>query len=378
MHSNILTLAICVLAIPASVTARPNMYAISERAIESVARSAHPITLRRRNQRAQLQEASCNVPAAAEAGQEAAVGAKEKEAAAGAKQKGGAAGAQQKEAAAGAKEKEAAAGNKEKEAAAGAQEGAAGEEAAAGEEEAKESESLTHLRYPRFYSDKPIDEVEIESAFDAAIPVQGGELKQDLVFTPSTVGKFEFEFQSAAADEITVTENAGAATAGAPAGFEAIEPNSYTVALSVSKGAGLTLSKIDYIFDAAAAGLAGKDVTKAQVGKLCAETGAFVISELLGELEFELEENEVTLNLNKNVTAEGQWGKLINLYCTIYPTNIIKVSSFPSLPLLELPRVLLAQPSNKRPQPSKKRPPLNKKRLQLNTQRPSLNKRRLP
>lgn len=34
-----------------------------------------------------------------------------------------------------------------------------------------------------------------------------------------------------------------------------------------------------------------------------------MISETLGELEFELEENEVTLNLNKNVTAEGEWGK---------------------------------------------------------------------
>jgi hypothetical protein len=34
-----------------------------------------------------------------------------------------------------------------------------------------------------------------------------------------------------------------------------------------------------------------------------------VISDTLGELEFELEENEVTLNLNKNVTAEGEWGK---------------------------------------------------------------------
>ena len=59
----------------------------------------------------------------------------------------------------------------------------------------------------------------------------------------------------------------------------------------------------------AGVGLAGKDVTAAQVGKLCAETGAFVISETLGELEFELEENEVTLNLNKNVTAEGEWGE---------------------------------------------------------------------
>lgn len=58
-----------------------------------------------------------------------------------------------------------------------------------------------------------------------------------------------------------------------------------------------------------AAGIQGKDITKAQVGRLCAETGAFVISETLGELEFEAEENEVTLNLNKNVTAEGEWGK---------------------------------------------------------------------
>jgi hypothetical protein len=123
MHSNILTLAIYVLAVPASVTARPNMYAISERAIESSARSAHPITLRRRNQRAQLQAVSCNVPAAAEAGQEAAVGAKEKDAVAG---------AQQKEAAAGAKEKEAAVGGKEKE--------------VAGEEEAKESKFSIHSR----------------------------------------------------------------------------------------------------------------------------------------------------------------------------------------------------------------------------------------
>ena len=58
----------------------------------------------------------------------------------------------------------------------------------------------------------------------------------------------------------------------------------------------------------AGAGLAGKDITKAQVGRLCTETNAFVISESLGELEFELEENEVTLNLNKNVTAQGEWG----------------------------------------------------------------------
>jgi hypothetical protein len=63
------------------------------------------------------------------------------------------------------------------------------------------------------------------------------------------VGKFEYEFQGATADEIIVTENT--APAPPPAGFEAIEPNSYIVALAQSKGAGLTLSKIDYIFDPA-------------------------------------------------------------------------------------------------------------------------------
>jgi hypothetical protein len=141
MHSNIITLAFCVLAIPATVTARPNVYSLSERSIAPVARAAHPITLRRRNQRAQVEQVSCNTPAAAEAGKEAAAGVKQKEAAAG-QQKGAAAG-QQKEAAAG-EEKKAAAEMKQKEAAAGQQkEAAAGEqkEAAAGEGEAKESMS---------------------------------------------------------------------------------------------------------------------------------------------------------------------------------------------------------------------------------------------
>jgi hypothetical protein len=305
MHSNILTLAICAFAIPASVTARPNVNSLSARSIQPVTGYAHPISVRRRNQRAQLQEAAAAAECATTPAAEAAAGEKQKGAAAGNKQKEAAAVEQQKGAAAEQKQKEAAAEEKQKEAA--QEEAAAGEEAAGGEEEAKESMYTPQSNNLIIGTNKRTDEVEIESAFDAAVPVQGGELKQDLVFTPSTVGKFEFEFQSAAADEITVTENAGAAAAAPPTGFEAIEPNSYTVALSVSKGAGLTLSKIDYIFDAAL--VAGKDVTQAQVGRLCAETGSFVISETLGELEFEVEENEVTLNLNKDVTAEGQWGK---------------------------------------------------------------------
>lgn len=98
-------------------------------------------------------------------------------------------------------------------------------------------------------------------------------------------------------------------------GFEAIEPNSYIVSLAQRRCAGLTLSKIDYIFDAAAIELMGKDVKAAQVGRLCAETGEFVISETLGEFGFE--KNKVTLNLNKNVKAEGDWGECFPLYMTM-------------------------------------------------------------
>jgi hypothetical protein len=142
MHSNIITLALCVLAVPASVTARPTVHALSQRSIEPVARVAHPISLRRRTQRAQLQQVSCeSATAAAEAGKEAAVVGKEKGAAAAEKNKEAA--ANEKEAAAG--EKEAAAGEKNKEAAAGEEknkEAAAGEgEAAAGEEAANASKS---------------------------------------------------------------------------------------------------------------------------------------------------------------------------------------------------------------------------------------------
>ena len=248
MHFNVLAFAVGMLSATEWVTAHPAPAALSRRGVNSVTKPAHPVTFRRRGiALAQLQQLSCEL-----AGTDKGTG-------------------------------------------------------AAGEEE------------------EAANEVNINGAFDVAVPVQGGELKQDILFTRSTVGNFEFEFQGAAADEVTVSENA--APAPPPAGFEALEANSFVVSLAQSKGVGLTLSKIDYIFDTAStlmdvlilarkiltlrigAGLAGKDITKAQVGRLCAETGAFVITEALGELEFELEENEVSLNLNKNVTAQGEWGE---------------------------------------------------------------------
>jgi hypothetical protein len=219
MHSKIFSLALCALAIPASVSARPTAATLARRNVHAVTEVAHPITVRRRNQRAQVQQMYNAAPAAeVEQKNEAAAGEQEKAAA-------------EKAAADKAAAEQAAAGEGE---AAQQEQAAAGEgEAAAGEEEAVAGEK------------------EIESEFAAAVALEGGDIKQDIVFTPSTVGAFEFEFQNDVADECTVTENVGAAAAAPPAGFEAIEPNSYTVALAVSKGEGLTLSKIDYIFDAA-------------------------------------------------------------------------------------------------------------------------------
>lgn len=59
-------------------------------------------------------------------------------------------------------------------------------------------------------------------------------------------GALEVEFQDVDANELTVTENK--TPAAPPTGFKAIDPSSYKIALA--QGAdGLTLQKVDYIFD---------------------------------------------------------------------------------------------------------------------------------
>lgn len=161
MHSKILTFAVCAFAIPASVSARLSPYELAARNIE-VSQASHPISVRRRNQRAQLEQVaqlSCagqvaapaekgnaaaaeKEKAAAQVGQEAAAAEKEKAAAA---EKEKAAVAEQEKAAAAEKEK-AAAAEKEKAAAGKEKEAAAGGEAAAGEEEKKESKSRSSIQ----------------------------------------------------------------------------------------------------------------------------------------------------------------------------------------------------------------------------------------
>jgi hypothetical protein len=115
-------------------------------------------------------------------------------------------------------------------------------------------------------ADAEENEVEIEAAFGEEVALQGGDLKQDVLYPPSVsvisqnwvmrvanlvmkaIGLFEVEFQGAEARSVVVTENK--TPAAPPAGFAAIEPSSYKVQIGGGATAGLTLQKIDYIFDA--------------------------------------------------------------------------------------------------------------------------------
>lgn len=54
--------------------------------------------------------------------------------------------------------------------------------------------------------------------------------------------------------------------------------------------------------------VAGRDLSTVRVGKLSAEGTTFVADDTIGELEFEAEENEVTLTVND---LNGEWGVFI-------------------------------------------------------------------
>lgn len=136
-------------------------------------------------------------------------------------------------------------------------------------------------------------------------------------------GVFEVEFQNAEARTLTVTENP--TPGAAPAGFQHVETRSYIV--DIAEGAdGLTLQKIDYILNADSNAtrpsssnqdrnmltltvFAGAlDISQGQIGRFCAEAGVFVIDPALGELEFEVEENELTLTV---ANMNGEWAAFI-------------------------------------------------------------------
>ncbi|KAF6765502.1 hypothetical protein DFP72DRAFT_797982 [Ephemerocybe angulata] len=148
---------------------------------------------------------------------------------------------------------------------------------------------------------------DITGTFATAIPLLGGDQKTDVLFTKGTVGSLEVEFQDKNTNTLTVTENKAPAKNSVPAGFAFLDPVTYKIALEKS-AAGLTLQKVDFIFDPASTALKGVDFAKAKVGKLCTETKAFVISDAVGEQEFEADENEVTLTASD---INGEWGIFI-------------------------------------------------------------------
>ncbi|KAK2804892.1 hypothetical protein FQN50_006398 [Emmonsiellopsis sp. PD_5] len=166
---------------------------------------------------------------------------------------------------------------------AGADAGAAGEAAAGGGGEAA-------------------NELEAAGAFDQPIALGGGDVKTDVLFTKSAVGALEVEFQNQEGRTLTVTENK--TPAAPPTGFIAIEPSSFQI--NLAEGAdGLTLQKVDFVFDVTNPDVAAMDLAQSRVGLLCTEREIFIVDDSLGELEFEAEENEISLIVNN---MNGEWG----------------------------------------------------------------------
>ncbi|KEY64582.1 hypothetical protein S7711_10741 [Stachybotrys chartarum IBT 7711] len=140
------------------------------------------------------------------------------------------------------------------------------------------------------------NEVEQEGQFDVPIVLPAGD-KVDTLFPPGTNGIFEIEIQTGAEKTLTVTQNPNPGPA--PAGFVHLEPNSFIVSLAEGP-AGATLQKVDYIANAGST----IDLSQGVIGRFCAEAGAFVTDAAIGEQEFELEENELLIEV---ADMNGEW-----------------------------------------------------------------------
>ncbi|RSL38059.1 hypothetical protein CEP53_015214, partial [Fusarium sp. AF-6] len=144
------------------------------------------------------------------------------------------------------------------------------------------------------------DEVEQAGEFDVPIVLPGGS-KVDTLYPPGENGVFEVEFQNAEDRTLTVTQNTSPAAP--PAGFRAVEPVSFIIDLAEGTE-GLTLQKVDYILNANST----LDISAGAIGRFCTEAGAFVIDPAVGELEFEAEENELTIKVDN---MNGEWAIFI-------------------------------------------------------------------
>ncbi|KAK0730327.1 hypothetical protein B0H67DRAFT_638841 [Lasiosphaeris hirsuta] len=140
-----------------------------------------------------------------------------------------------------------------------------------------------------------IDQV---AQFGEVIQLAGGNVQTDTTFPPGVAGVLEVEFANQQGRAIRVAENKTPAKP--PTGFTALEPSSYIIEVQGST-AGLTLQKVDFIRNANST----VDISTGKIGKLCTETKSFVIDDAIGELEFEADENELTLTVSDLV---GEWG----------------------------------------------------------------------
>ncbi|KAM7188874.1 hypothetical protein V8F20_010383 [Naviculisporaceae sp. PSN 640] len=145
--------------------------------------------------------------------------------------------------------------------------------------------------------EKDENEVEQQAEFGAVVNI-GANIKTDTLFPPGKVGNFEVEIQNSRPRLLRVTENTNPAAA--PPGFTNPEGISWRVEIGGGSSRGFTLSKIDYIRNANST----VDISAGQIGRLCRETNSFVIGAGVGELEFEVEEVELTLTVDNLV---GEW-----------------------------------------------------------------------
>ncbi|KAH0836052.1 hypothetical protein AYO21_02693 [Fonsecaea monophora] len=150
------------------------------------------------------------------------------------------------------------------------------------------------------------EKININGTFGQAVALQGGDIQTDVLYPPSAIGSLEIEFKNRDGRTLNVRENKTPAPP--PTGFVALEPSSFIVNLAGGTQ-GLTLQKVDYIFNVANPAVVAANIAQAQVGKLSADGCQFVIDTALGELEFEAEENELSLTV---ADMNGEWGIFVS------------------------------------------------------------------
>ncbi|KAK9415995.1 hypothetical protein SUNI508_09955 [Seiridium unicorne] len=144
--------------------------------------------------------------------------------------------------------------------------------------------------------------------FGSANPVQGGNLFTKMKLPANTAGAIEAEYNGTAANTITVAPKM--ATIAPPAGLMYVDPLTFTIATATPPETG-DIHQVDYIFGEAS--INAVDVSQSVIGKLDIATNQFV-TEKLGELEFEAEENEIALKL---ADMNGEWAVFV-------PTTAVK------------------------------------------------------